>query len=728
MTRKILVTSALPYANGSIHIGHLVEYIQTDIWVRFQRLMGNDVTYVCGDDAHGTPIMIKAKQLGTDSKSLITRMNQEHKNDFARFAVVFENFYTTDSPENQALTEIFFNGLKSKGHIARREVEQLFDPVENIFLADRFIKGTCPNCQSPDQYGDGCEVCGKTYDPTDLINPKSIFSGATPVLKKTEHLFLRLNDFREQLKKVLGSGFVDESMNKKLLEWFTRDEETETGGKKTKTRVDAPLRDWDFTRDDPFWGFAIPGENGKRFYNWFDAPIGYIASLSNKLGLSPAEVREYWNDPSLEIYHFIGKDIPYFHGIFWPCMLIGAEYRIPTALRVHGFLTVNGEKMSKSRGTFINAGVFAKHLDPQYLRYYFAAKLGPGADDLDLSFEDLKAKIDGELVNKLANLFSRGKLLENLDNQLGVSANDAVPLLADIRNAADEIAAAYESRNFAAATRLICGLADKANKYIEDQAPWKVRKTDPEAARGILTAGLEAGRILTIYLKAILPEFAAKVEAFLAIPPLEWDHLQEAMEPHKIATYQYLAERLDAKKVEAMIEESKETLGQKSVASSQKPVEVAASAAAVPALAAMPASAAPATAPAGAPAGAKPAPVLHTDDEPLAPIINFDQFLTVDLRVGRVLTVEVLEKSDKLLKITLDAGHLGQRTVLAGIKKAYTPDRLVGRRVIFCANLAPRTMGKFGTSEGMICAAGPGPVEVYVLSPDAGAKPGQRIH
>ena len=714
--RRILVTSALPYANGSIHIGHLVEYIQTDIWVRYQRLVENDVLYVCGDDSHGTPIMIKAKQLGTDPKDLITRMNAEHKADFARFAVVFDNFYTTDSAENLALTELVYNGLKTKGHVARRQVEQLFDPVEKIFLADRFIKGTCPNCKSADQYGDNCEACGKTYDPTDLINPKSIFSGATPVLKNTEHLFLRLNDFRDQLKKVLGEGFVDESMNRKLLEWFTKEEEKEIDGKKTKVRVDAPLRDWDFTRDDPFWGFAIPGEPGKRFYNWFDAPIGYIASLANKLGLSATAARDYWNDPELEIYHFIGKDIPYFHGIFWPCMLLGGDFRLPTALRVHGFLTVNGEKMSKSRGTFINAGVYAKHLDPQFLRYYFAAKLGPSAEDLDLSFEDFKAKVDGELVNKLANLVSRcaPMLTRLLHGKLGVSALDAVPMLTELRAAEPAIADAYETRNFAAATRTICTLADKANKYVEDQAPWKLVKTDPEAARGVLTAALEAGRILTIYLKPILPEFAAKVEKCLVITPLKWSQIQDAMEPHTINPFEHLVQRLDTKAVTAMIEESKESL---------KPATPV-----VPAAA--PVAAAPTAAPSSAPAtpAAKPAAPGHPDDEPLAPTITFEQFMTVDLRVAKVLNAEALEKSDKLLKLTLDVGPLGQRTILAGIKKAYAPEALINRLVIFCANLAPRKMGNFGTSEGMVCAAGPGPIEVFVLSPDAGAKPGQRIH
>jgi len=716
--RRILVTSALPYANGSIHLGHLVEYIQTDIWVRFQRLRGNEVTYVCGDDAHGTPIMIKAKSQHTDPKTFINRMNAEHKADFAKFGVAFDNFYTTDSPENQALTEAIYAGLKAKGHIATKEVEQLFDPVENIFLADRFVKGTCPVCKAEDQDGDACVQCGKTYDPTELINPRSIFSGATPVLKKTSHLVLRLENFRKPLLELYERGFVDESMRKKLLEWFSGE-----------------LRDWDFTRDDPFWGFAIPGAPGKRFYNWFDAPIGYLASLANLKKLTTGRTREYWADPELEIYHFIGKDIPYFHGIFWPCMLLGGDFRLPTALRVHGFLTVDGAKMSKSRGTFINAGVYAKHCDPQWLRYYYATKLTAGQEDLDLSMEDFVNRVNSELVGKLANLISRSKMLMQppLDGRTGVPAMDALPILNAIRAAEEPIAKAYEAGNFAAATRQICALADQMNKYFDEQAPWKLVKAGEEGveeARGVLTATLEAGRILTIYLKAVLPEFAAKVEKCLRIEPLEWKHVHDAMEPHGIAPFEHLAVRIERKQVDAMIEESKESLGQKAEAgskkseekpgaSSQKPVEAAPVA---------PGAGVAPMVPAGAGAAAVTAPGMHPAEEVLAAQCNIDQFLAVDLRVAKILTAEAVEKSEKLLRIRVDLGFLGQRTVLAGIKKAYTPESLVGRLVIICANLAPRTMGKFGTSEGMILAAGPGGAEIYVLSPESGAKPGQRVH
>jgi methionyl-tRNA synthetase len=688
--RNILVTSALPYANGSIHIGHLVEYIQTDIWVRFQRLVGNTVLYVCGDDAHGTPIMLKAKQQGVEPEAFIAQMQAEHKEDFARFGVGFDHYGSTNAPLNKELCELIYERVKAAGFLSRKEIEQFYDPESKAFLADRFIKGTCPFCKTPDQYGDGCEVCGHTYSPTELIEPKSVFSGATPVLRKSEHIFLQLEPARQFLLDLYTKGFVDESLVNKLKEWFNE-----------------PLRDWDISRDERFFGFRIPGETGKYFFNWFDAPIGYLASLGDHLKEGSAGVEEYWNNPHMEVFHFIGKDILYFHALFWPAMLNAAKFRVPTKLAVHGHLTVNGKKMSKRDGTFIKGSTFAKHLDPQYLRYYYATKLGPTPEDLDLSFEDLGARVNGELVNKLANLVSRcaPMLSRLLEGKLGVSAMDAIPLLKEIRAAEGAIAEAFDSRNFAAATRTICALADKANKYVEDQAPWKLVKADAEGARGVLTAALEAGRILTIYLKPILPEFAAKVEKCLGLPAQNWKNVQDAMEPRTIAPFEHLVQRLETKAVDAMIEESKE----KQEAGSKKQEATGA---------AQSATGGGATPPAGG----------HADDEALAATIDINAFAAVDLRVAKVLTAEPVEKSDKLMKLTLDAGHLGQRTILAGIKKAYTPDRLVGRLVIFCANLAPRTMGKFGTSEGMICAAGPGGADVFVLSPDSGAKPGQRIH
>ena len=444
--------------------------------------------------------MVNAKKRGLDPEAFIAEMKQEHVADFAKFGISFDHYSSTHAPLNRELSEYIYQRVKAAGYTTRKTVEQFYDPVEKTFLADRFIRGTCPVLQkrrvdSPNQYGDGCEVCGSTFSPTDLIDPRSEFSGATPVLKQSEHIYMRLEPaLQEFLLKLYDTGLVDSSIANKLREWFSE-----------------PLRDWDISRDERFFGFPIPGESGKYFYNWFDAPIGYLASLGEKLGEGKGSVTEtldFWNNPDLEVFHFIGKDITYFHALFWPTMLHAAGQRVPTKIAIHGFLTVNGEKMSKSRGTFINAATFAKHLDPQYLRYYFATKLGPAPEDLDLSFEDFKSRIDGELVNKLANLFSRGQIISRLDNQLGVSAMDAVPLLRECRNAEMAIAEAYESRNFAAATRTICALADQTNKYVEDQAPWKLVKSDPEAARGVLTAALEAGRILTVYLKPILPDFA----------------------------------------------------------------------------------------------------------------------------------------------------------------------------------------------------------------------------
>ncbi len=679
--RKILVTSALPYANGSIHIGHLVEYIQTDIWVRFQRLCGHTVTYLCGDDAHGTPIMLRARKEGLEPDQFIARMNQEHQDSFARFDIGFDQYYSTHSPENRELCGLLYARLSAAGHIAERPVEQFFDPAEKIFLPDRFIRGTCPNCKSPDQYGDSCEICGKTYDPTDLINPKSAISGSVPERRSSPHFFLQLEHFRDALHALMANGFVDESVARKLAEWFAD-----------------RLKDWDISRDAPFFGFEIPGRPGKYFYNWLDAPIGYLAALARFLRGNAADALEFWQDPDLEIYHFIGKDIVYFHALFWPAILLGSGLHTPRKLFVHGHLTVNGEKMSKSRGTFINADQYARHLDPQWLRYYLATRLNAAPADLDLSFEDFTARVNSELVGKLANLISRAApmLVKNLDARTGIPLADALPLLKEIRDAQTTIAQAYEDRNYAAVTRLICQLADKANKYVEDQAPWSLIKIDPEAARGVLTAALECGRILTLYLKPILPAYAAKVEACLRIGPMKWSDAVDSMPSEKINPFEHLITRVDERRIQAMLQENLNPVSD---------AAQAASAASVPAVA-------PATAPA---------------EEPLAPTCTIDQFAAIDLRVARVLEAAPVVEADKLMRLVLDAGPLGKRHILAGIKKAYSADELVGRLVIFCANLAPRKM-KFGVSEGMILAAGPGGADVFLLAVDSKATPGQRVH
>lgn len=672
--RNLLVTSALPYANGAIHIGHLVEYIQTDIWVRFQRLMKNRVVYLCGDDAHGTPIMLRARSEGLAPEQFIARMNQEHRDDFARFGVQFDCYYSTHSPENEALCYLFYERLKTGGHIVHRDVEQFFDPVENIFLPDRFIRGQCPNCKSPDQYGDSCEVCGKHYSPTDLINPKSAVSGAVPERRSSRHFFLRLEDFRAPLLSLIRGGLVDSAIANKLEEWFGKE-----------------LKDWDISRDAPFFGFPIPGEPGKYFYNWLDAPIGYLAALAKHLGGGAADAEEYWKMEDLEVFHFIGKDIIYFHALFWPAMLMGAGLKPPTKLCVHGHLTINGEKMSKSRGTFINAAQYARHLDPQWLRYYFATRLSASPADMDLSFDDFCNRVNSELVGKLVNLISRAApiLTRLLDGRTGIVTIDALPLLNELRAAESHIAADYDQRNFASVTRRICALADKANKFVEDQAPWSLVKTDQEVARGVLTAALECGRILMIYLKPIVPDIAASVEKCLNISPQTWLDVQESMPSHVIRPFEHLTGRVEERKIQAMLQENQNVT---------------------------------------APVSAQAVPVgTGASEEPLAPECTIEQFAAIDLRVARVIHAESIEATDKLMKVELDAGPLGKRTVLAGIKKACTPEELTGRLVIFCANLAPRKM-KFGTSEGMILASGPGGKDVFLLSVDARATPGQRVH
>jgi methionyl-tRNA synthetase len=699
--RTILITAALPYANGDIHLGHLVEHVQTDIWARFQRLRGHEVTFLCGDDGHGTPVMLRARKEGLTPEAFIAKMNQRHQEDLAQFGISFDNYYTTHSPENKALTYRIYERLQAGGHIVQRAVEQFFDPTENVFLPDRFIRGECPKCGTADQYGDSCENCGAHYEPTDLKNPRSAISGATPVLRSSQHFFMQLENFRTMLQEAYAAGLVDNNVRNKLNEWFS-----------------GPLKDWDISRDAPFFGFPIPGVENKYFYNWLDAPIGYIASLANKLGGDVDAAERFWSDPDTEIVHFIGKDIMYFHALFWPATLEGAGFQRPKHLFIHGYLTVDGAKMSKSRGTFINASTYAKHMDPQWLRYYYATKLGPTIDDMDLSLTDFTNRVNSELVGKLANLVSRAAALlsKNFAGQLSPVANDAVALLEEIRAAEADLANLYEGRDYAALTRKICLMADRVNKYFEDQTPWKLVKTDPAAAQGVLSAALEASRLFTLYLKPIMPQYAAKVEACLGIAPLEWRDAHESMPPHAIGTFTRLVDRIETEKVTAMIEETK----------------AAAAAEATPTPTPTTQNTAPVTAPVAAPVVTAPVisadtPALPPGIDPIAPTCSFDQFLAVDLRIGKVVTAEAIASSDKIMNITMDVGPLGQRTILAGIKNAYTPERLVGRLVVFCINLAPRKM-KFGTSEGMILAAGPGGSEVFVLSPDSGAQPGQRVH
>ncbi|MHC5351308.1 methionine--tRNA ligase [Metapseudomonas furukawaii] len=672
--RKILVTSALPYANGSIHLGHMVEYIQTDIWVRFQKMRGNQAIYVCADDAHGSAIMLRAEKEGITSEQLIDNVRAEHTTDFADFLVDFDNYHSTHSEENRALSSLIYTRLRDAGHIATRPVTQYFDPDKQMFLADRFIKGTCPKCAAEDQYGDNCEVCGATYSPTELKNPKSAISGATPVLKESLHYFFKLPDFDAMLKQWTRGGALQESVANKIAEW-----------------LDAGLQEWDISRDAPYFGFEIPDAPGKYFYVWLDAPIGYMASFQNLCARRPElDFDAFWaKDSGAELYHFIGKDIVNFHALFWPAMLEGAGYRKPTALNVHGYLTVNGQKMSKSRGTFIKARTYLDHLDPEYLRYYYASKLSRSVDDLDLNLEDFVQKVNSDLVGKVVNIASRCAGFIHKGNAGRLVAENAAPeLFAEFASAAPSIAEAYENRDFARAMREIMALADRANAWIADKAPWALNKQEGKQAevQAICAAGVNLFRQLAIFLKPVLPKLAEAAEQFLNVAPLTWDDHKVLLADHDLNPFNPLMTRIDPVKIDAMIAASKEDL-----------------------------------AAASAPKGNG-----ELTKDPLAPEIAFDTFAAVDLRIALIEKAEFVEGADKLLRLTLDIGD-AKRNVFSGIKSAYPdPSKLEGRLTLYVANLAARKM-KFGVSEGMVLAAGPGGEEIYLLSPDSGAKPGQRV-
>ena len=684
-TRKILVTSALPYANGPIHLGHLVEYIQTDIWVRFQKQRGNTCTYVCADDAHGTPIMLKADQMGVSPQQLIDQVSAEHQRDFAGFLVNFDNYYSTHSPENKAFAEQIYTRLRDAGHIAKRTITQAYDPVKEMFLPDRFIKGECPKCGAADQYGDSCESCGATYSPTELKNAYSAVSGAKPIEKESEHYFFKLENFEAFLKGWVDNH-VQSQMKHKLNEWF------ESG-----------LQQWDISRDAPYWGFEIPDAPGKYFYVWLDAPIGYMASFKNWADKNGVNFDDYWSvDSDAELYHFIGKDIAYFHTLFWPAQLQGAGYRTPTGVFCHGFLTVNGQKMSKSRGTFIMAETYLKHLQPEYLRYYFAAKLGSGIDDIDLSLEDFRLRVNADLVNKVVNIASRcaGFIQKKFDGQL--AAHLAEPqLYAEAVAIGDSIAEAYEKREFGRAMREIMALADKANQYIDAAQPWVLAKEDGKETevQTCCTTGINLFRVIMNYLAPVLPEIAQQSAEFLNISDLRWDSIETPLTNHKINKFKPLMQRVEPEQIEKIIEDSKQNL-QATQTNAKTGTEQKHD---------------------------KP----RAKAEPIADTISFDDFAKIDLRVVRIAKAEHVEGADKLLRLTLDLGESGgelgnTRNVFAGIKSAYSPEQLEGKLTVMVANLAPRKM-KFGMSEGMVLAAGPGGDELWILEPHEGAQPGMRI-
>jgi len=669
MSRKIAVTSALPYANGPIHIGHLVEYIQTDIWVRFQKLCGNECYYFCADDTHGTPIMISARNMGISPEELIENVHTEHFSDFSGFAIEFDNYYSTHSPENQELSTRMFNALNERGSIAKRSIEQAYCENCNMFLPDRFIRGECPRCHAEDQYGDSCEACGGTHNPTELKNPKCSQCGNPPIRKESEHYFFKLVDFETELKELLEAGHTHKSVANKLDEWF------KTG-----------LKDWDISRDGPYFGFNIPGEENKYFYVWLDAPIGYMASAKNYCDANGMDFEELWNSDEWELYHFIGKDIMYFHVLFWPAMLMGSGFKTANNLFVHGFLTVDGEKMSKSRGTFIKASTYLKHLDPQYLRYYYASKLTAAVEDIDLSTEDFVNKTNSNLVGKLANLASRSgpMLTKNLDSQLGQLDRDGRELIGKLIAARSGIQDDYEKLNYASVVRSVTALADEANRYVEQNQPWVTIKEDSEKTRTTLTTAINAMRILTVYLKPILPVFADKVELFLNVGPLNFNDLDTELENHKINKFERLFERVDKKKVDAMIEESKD---------SQAP---------------------------------QPQQEPQSNFEPIKPECTIEDFMKIDVRIAKIADAQPVEGADKLLALKLDLDGV-EKNVFAGIANAYKPEDLVGKIIACVANLKPRKM-KFGVSEGMILAAGPGGSDIFMLGVDEGAKPGQSVH
>jgi len=704
MTRRLLVTSALPYANGQIHIGHLVEYIQTDIWVRFQRMRGHEVWYAGADDTHGTPIMLRAQSESITPKQLIERVWHEHKADFDGFMVSFDHFGSTDCDENRELAQDIYRKLLAANLIEKRDVEQFYDPVKAMFLPDRFVKGECPKCNAADQYGDSCEKCGATYSPTDLKNPYSAVSGAAPVRKSSEHYFFKLSDPRCEAflrEWTQASDRLQPEVRNKMREWVG---DASDGGSK--------LGDWDISRDAPYFGFEIPDAPGKYFYVWLDAPVGYYASFQQicaREGLDFAE----WTQPgsATEQYHFIGKDILYFHTLFWPAMLHFAGYRTPTNVFAHGFLTVDGEKMSKSRGTFITAASYLQQgLNPEWLRYYFAAKLNASLEDIDLSLDDFVARVNSDLVGKYVNIASRcaGFVAKRFDGRIDVAALSH-PLVAQLRATADDIAALYEAREFAKAMRRVMELTDAVNVFVDAEKPWELAKLDSRDAdlHRVCTVALECFRLLTLYLKPVLPAVAGKVEAFLDVPPLAWADVDRGLDAERpVQAYQHLMQRVDTKLVDALLAANRQTLE-----APAKPAK------------ATPAQTPPTTkdtTPGAAMSEATPA----TD-----PHISIDDFAKVDLRIARIAKAEHVEGADKLLRLELDLGAMGTRQVFAGIKSAYAPEALEGRLTVMVANLAPRKM-KFGMSEGMVLAASDetgGVAGLFILSPDSGAQPGMKV-
>lgn len=671
--RQILVTCALPYANGAIHLGHMLEHIQADVWVRYQRMRGHEIYFICADDAHGTPIMLKAQQLGITPEAMIDAVKGEHEKDFAGFNISFDNYHSTHSQENRILSSHIYQSLKANGHIKTKIIEQLFDTEKQMFLPDRFVKGTCPRCKAPDQYGDNCEVCSATYSPTELIDAKSALSNSTPIIKESEHYFFNLPAFEEMLRNWTRSGSLQEQIANKMQEWF-----------------DIGLQPWDISRDAPYFGFEIPDAPGKYFYVWLDAPIGYMSSFKNYCDrVKKVDFDHFWHKNSdTELYHFIGKDIVYFHSLFWPAMLEGSQYRKPTNIFAHGYVTVNGAKMSKSRGTFIQANTYLAHLDPDYLRYYYAAKLSPRIDDIDLNLDDFIQRVNSDIVNKVVNLASRsaGFINKRFDGLLSEQLEDK-NLFDEFINKAEIIAQYYEERELAKAMREIMTLADEANRYIDEKAPWVIAKQEGQEPQlqAVCSMAINLFKILMTYLKPVVPQLAERTEQFLNIT-LTWDTLNHPLLAAAINPFKTLFTRIDPDKVTAMIEQAKAQATQTD----------------------------------------KPQVTGPLADEPLLDTIKFDDFAKIDLRIALIKQANLVEGSDKLLQLTLDVGG-ETRNVFSGIRNAYPdPKQLEGKLTVMVANLTPRKM-RFGISEGMVLAAGAGDSEIFLLSPDNGALPGMAV-
>ena len=687
--RKILVTAALPYANGPIHLGHLVEYIQTDIWVRFQNLSGNECRFMCADDTHGTAIMIRARKEGRTEEEIIAQSSEEHQRDFAKFHIHFDNYGSTHSPANREICNRIWSSIRDKGLVKEADVEQLFDIEEGTFLADRFVRGTCPVCNAPNQPGDNCSKCGATYSPAELIDPISTLSNSTPEIRKAKHLFIELQQLREFLVEWTQSDshLQDEVANYLKGHFLGSAEDPKD------------LRDWDISRPAPYFGFEIPDSPGNYWYVWFDAPIGYIASTKEWCDKNNDQLENWWNSDETEIHHFIGKDIVYFHTLFWPGMLKSAGFNLPTRVQAHGFLTVNGEKMSKSTGTFVKAETYLKHLDPTALRYFYASKLNNRLDDIDLNFHEFKSKVDSDLVGKVINLASRSaKFVKDIG--LAEVYPDDGGLFEQGAAAGDEIAAAYESCDYNKAMRLILELADRANPFVEQAEPWNLKKDPDKQAelQNVCTVALNLFRQLVVYLAPVLPDIAEKTGILLNDPIHSWDQAKTPLTGKEVSKFKHMMKRIEEKDIEKMIEETKEEQAAEAAAEAVDDL------------------------------GAKyndSADALEA--EPLAEECTIDDFVKVDLRVARVLKAEHVEEARKLLKLTLSLGGNHRRQVFAGIKGAYEPEALEGRLVVMVANLKPRQM-KFGLSEGMVCASGPGGKDVFLLNMDEGAVPGQRVH